>query len=123
METMTVEMSTDGEITGLVFDKTSLTTDTSFDDADAEGVREQPPQDASAQSELEGLIYESGVTSNETRAITADGDGWDLSAKAGGVGAGIGTSESSSSERLMDARYLQPPESPGESRTMADAPC
>lgn len=69
------------------------------------------------------LVYNSGVTTNETHAITSDGGGWGLGAKLAAIGLGIGESNSSSSEELKEAQYLQPPESPGESRTMADARC
>lgn len=154
--TMKIEVGPDGNISGLVFGHTSLTSDTDFDGADAEsvtwtteipveseadretverwlreggelpspqGVREQPTQDGSPQSEFEQLIYDSGITSSETHAITSDGGGWGLNAKLAGIGGGFGQSSSSTSEQLMGAEYLQPPRSPGETRTMAEAPC
>lgn len=152
---MTVEVDSNGEITGLKFQTTGVTTDTDYDsDAEsttwttevpvetesdretvetwlmeggtlppADGVREQPPQDGSSQSEFEDLVYNSGITSSQTHSITSDGGGWGLGAKFAGIGGGVGESNSSSSEQLREAQYLQPPDSPGETRTMADAPC
>lgn len=154
--TLTVDVNADGEITGVIVETTGITSDTAYDDADAEsttwtteipvenesdretveawlleggdmppadGIREQPPQDGSTQSEFNELVYNSGVTTNETHAIASDGGGWGLGAKLAAIGLGIGESNSSASEELKESQYLQPPESPGESRTMADAPC
>lgn len=89
----------------------------------AEGVREQPASEGSAQSEFEELMYESGVTSQETHAVTSDNGGWDVGLKVSGIGGGFGESSSSTSEQLMDAQYLAPPDSPGGTRSMESTPC
>ncbi|WP_300343848.1 hypothetical protein [Nesterenkonia sp.] len=89
----------------------------------AEGVREAPTQDGSPQSDFEQLLYTSGVTSHETHAGTSEEGGWGIGAKLASIGGGFGKSTSSSSEQLVDAGYLAPPDTPGGTRSIEETPC
>lgn len=89
---------------------------------DAAGVPEAPENLDTSRDELEGLMYEQGVSTREEYVGSADDDGRGLGAKLKGLGLAYESVDASTEEELTGVEHLGSPDTDGV-RRYAESPC